>query len=67
MLYVITDERVSIQEDDQTKIISLFDIEEIISPIFYAVPFQILAYNIALFKNIDMDHPRNLAKSVTVE
>ncbi|ARC53444.1 glutamine--fructose-6-phosphate transaminase (isomerizing) [Candidatus Riesia pediculischaeffi] len=67
MLYILTDSRISIQEDTRTKIISFFNIEEIVSPIFYAIPFQLLAYDIALSKKIDIDRPRNLAKSVTVE
>ena len=38
-----------------------------LAPILYAVPLQLLAYHIALLRGCDVDQPRNLAKSVTVE
>jgi len=38
-----------------------------IAPIIYSVPLQLLAYHVALIKGTDVDKPRNLAKSVTVE
>ena len=41
--------------------------DNIISPIVYALPMQLLAYHVAVFKGTDVDQPRNLAKSVTVE
>jgi glucosamine--fructose-6-phosphate aminotransferase (isomerizing) len=43
------------------------DVPEIISPIVYALPIQLLAYYTAVFMGTDVDQPRNLAKSVTVE
>jgi glucosamine--fructose-6-phosphate aminotransferase (isomerizing) len=43
------------------------DVPEIISPIIYALPIQMLAYHTAVFMGTDVDQPRNLAKSVTVE
>ena len=42
-------------------------IEENLSPFILAVPLQLLAYHVALLKGCDIDKPRNLAKSVTVE
>lgn len=42
-------------------------IHEIVNPILMVIPMQLLAYNVALLKNLDIDMPRNLAKSVTVE
>ncbi len=42
-------------------------VEEYIAPIIFTVPLQLLAYHVALFKGTDVDQPRNLAKSVTVE
>jgi glucosamine--fructose-6-phosphate aminotransferase (isomerizing) len=42
-------------------------IEEILSPFILTIPIQLLAYHVALLKNCDIDKPRNLAKSVTVE
>ncbi|RVD51872.1 glutamine--fructose-6-phosphate transaminase (isomerizing), partial [Mesorhizobium sp. M7A.F.Ca.ET.027.03.2.1] len=47
--------------------IILPDVPEIISPIIYALPIQMLAYFTAVFMGTDVDQPRNLAKSVTVE
>ena len=47
--------------------IVLPDVPEIISPIVYALPIQMLAYYTAVFMGTDVDQPRNLAKSVTVE
>ena len=43
------------------------DIEEILQPILYTLPLQLLAYHISVLKGTDIDQPRNLAKSVTVE
>ena len=40
---------------------------EIISPILYSIPVQLIAYHTAVLKGTDVDQPRNLAKSVTVE
>ena len=42
-------------------------VDEITAPIFYTVPLQLLSYHVALIKGTDVDQPRNLAKSVTVE
>ena len=50
-----------------TERIVLPDIPEIIAPIVYALPIQMLAYYTAVFMGTDVDQPRNLAKSVTVE
>jgi glucosamine--fructose-6-phosphate aminotransferase (isomerizing) len=42
-------------------------VDPIVAPILYAVPIQLLAYHTAVLKGTDVDQPRNLAKSVTVE
>nr|WP_314741847.1 glutamine--fructose-6-phosphate transaminase (isomerizing) [uncultured Haemophilus sp.] len=42
-------------------------VDEVTAPIFYTVPLQLLSYHVALIKGTDVDQPRNLAKSVTVE
>ena len=49
------------------KIIRLPTVPDVISPIIYTVPLQLLAYHVAIIKGTDVDQPRNLAKSVTVE
>ena len=43
------------------------DVDPVIAPILYTVPVQLLAYYTAVAKGTDIDQPRNLAKSVTVE
>lgn len=52
---------------DAMSTIVLPDIPEIIAPLIYAIPIQLLAYHTAVFMGTDVDQPRNLAKSVTVE
>ncbi len=41
--------------------------DNLLSPLLFTIPLQLLAYHVALLKNCDIDKPRNLAKSVTVE
>ena len=41
--------------------------DPLVAPLIYAVPVQLLAYHVAVLKGTDVDQPRNLAKSVTVE
>ncbi|MFT6430292.1 MAG: glucosamine--fructose-6-phosphate aminotransferase (isomerizing) [Halopseudomonas sp.] len=59
----------TVEESDQSnhEIISLPWVEDTISPILYTIPLQLLSYHVALVKGTDVDKPRNLAKSVTVE
>ncbi|MBE20007.1 MAG: glutamine--fructose-6-phosphate transaminase (isomerizing) [Gammaproteobacteria bacterium] len=54
-------------EDTVTKFIELPEIPELIAPIIYTIPLQLLSYHVAILKGTDIDQPRNLAKSVTVE
>lgn len=42
-------------------------VDEVIAPIVYTLPLQLLSYHVAIIKGTDVDQPRNLAKSVTVE
>ncbi|MFV9997747.1 MAG: glutamine--fructose-6-phosphate transaminase (isomerizing) [Arsenophonus endosymbiont of Dermacentor nuttalli] len=67
LLYVFADKDAGFVDSENMKIISLPHVEELIAPIFYTVPFQLLSYYVALIKGTDVDQPRNLAKSVTVE
>ena len=56
------------QLKDYTKeIVFIPEIEETFSPLLTIIPLQLLAYHIAVLKGYDVDKPRNLAKSVTVE
>lgn len=66
-LYVFAEQDAGFVDDENMKIIPLPHVEEIIAPIYYTVPLQLLAYHVALIKGTDVDQPRNLAKSVTVE
>ncbi|WP_457913669.1 glutamine--fructose-6-phosphate transaminase (isomerizing) [Candidatus Gillettellia adelgis] len=66
-LYVFTDEDAGFSSSKGMVIVPLPYIEEIVAPIFYTVPLQLLSYYVALIKGTDVDQPRNLAKSVTVE
>ncbi|MCW3474791.1 glutamine--fructose-6-phosphate transaminase (isomerizing) [Limobrevibacterium gyesilva] len=50
-----------------TETVVLPDVDPFVAPILYAVPMQLLAYLVAVLKGTDVDQPRNLAKSVTVE
>jgi len=67
-IVLITDARGAAQASmDTMETIILPDMPEIITPIVYALPIQMLAYYTAVFMGTDVDQPRNLAKSVTVE
>ena len=66
-LYVFADQDAGFTSSENMHIIPMPHVEEVIAPIFYTVPLQLLAYHVALIKGTDVDQPRNLAKSVTVE
>lgn len=67
LVYIFTEKNVKFIRSKSVKIIQLPFIEDLISPIFYTIPFQLLSYYVALIKGKNIDQPRNLAKSVTVE
>ncbi|MCC5881505.1 MAG: SIS domain-containing protein, partial [Halomonas sp.] len=66
-LYVFADERVGLEEEDGVRVLFLPHVHEALAPILYTVPLQLLSYHVAVLKGTDVDQPRNLAKSVTVE
>ena len=66
-LYVFTDTEVEIEETADVRTVKITPVHDCIAPIVYTVPLQLLAYHIAVMKGADIDQPRNLAKSVTVE
>ncbi|WP_025733267.1 glutamine--fructose-6-phosphate transaminase (isomerizing) [Carnimonas nigrificans] len=66
-LFVFANEAVGIQESDGVTVFSLTDVDDQLAPIIYTIPLQLLAYHIAVMRGTDVDQPRNLAKSVTVE
>ena len=66
-LFIFADSKSGIQEDDGIHVIHLPEVNELLAPIVYTIPMQLLSYHVAVIKGTDVDKPRNLAKSVTVE
>jgi len=66
-LYVFADSEVEIEASPGIYIIKIASVDDLIAPIIYTVPLQLFAYHVAVLKGADVDQPRNLAKSVTVE
>jgi glutamine---fructose-6-phosphate transaminase (isomerizing) len=67
VLYVFADEALHFDADATTKVMNIVSCEDETSPIIHTIPLQLLAYHVAILKGTDVDQPRNLAKSVTVE
>lgn len=66
-LFVFADESIGYQSGKGLKVINVPRCSEVLAPIVFTVPLQLLSYYVAITKGTDVDHPRNLAKSVTVE
>ena len=66
-LFVFADESIGYQSEKGLKVINVPRCSEVLAPIVFTVPLQLLSYYVAITKGTDVDHPRNLAKSVTVE
>ncbi|WP_277589904.1 glutamine--fructose-6-phosphate transaminase (isomerizing) [Pseudomonas chlororaphis] len=66
-LIVFADEQAGMTNGEGTHVIHMPHIHDILSPILYTIPLQLLSYYVAVLKGTDVDQPRNLAKSVTVE
>ena len=66
-LYVFADKNAHVKEGEGIHVLNMPAIPETISPIVYTVPLQLLSYHVAVLRGTDVDQPRNLAKSVTVE
>ena len=67
IMYVFADRDARFKSDDSMRVINLAHVDELIAPIIYTLPLQLLSYYVAIIKGTDVDQPRNLAKSVTVE
>jgi len=67
LMYVFADSDANFSSDDTCKVINVPVCDDIIAPIVYTLPLQLLSYYVAIIKGTDVDQPRNLAKSVTVE
>lgn len=66
-LFVFADVESGLESDEETMVLNVAPVNNYIAPVLYVVPLQLLAYHVALIKGTDIDKPRNLAKSVTVE
>ncbi len=66
-LIVFADTRAEMESGDGIQIFDISPVEDEIAPIVFTIPLQLLSYHVALIKGTDVDQPRNLAKSVTVE
>jgi len=66
-LYVFADAETGIRSEDGVIVLQMPHADRLIAPIVYTVPLQLLAYHVAVLRGTDVDQPRNLAKSVTVE
>jgi glucosamine--fructose-6-phosphate aminotransferase (isomerizing) len=66
-LIVFMDETLASESDKNIQIVKVPQVGNEISPMIYTIPLQLLSYHVAVLKGTDVDQPRNLAKSVTVE
>lgn len=66
-LFVFADEGVGLEASEGIRVLRLPRVHEALAPIVYTLPLQLLSYHVAVLKGTDVDQPRNLAKSVTVE
>jgi glucosamine--fructose-6-phosphate aminotransferase (isomerizing) len=66
-LYVFADAKAGFVDEPGVHVLPMPHVPEVLNPIIYTVALQLLAYHVALQKGTDVDKPRNLAKSVTVE
>lgn len=67
IMYVFADKDAHFKSDDTMRVINVPHCDPAIAPIIYTLPLQLLSYYVAVIKGTDVDQPRNLAKSVTVE
>jgi glucosamine--fructose-6-phosphate aminotransferase (isomerizing) len=67
VLYVFADHKVMITPEVGLKVFAMPSVADEVAPIVYTIPLQLLSYHVAVIKGTDVDQPRNLAKSVTVE
>ena len=66
-LLVFADEQAGMSNGEGTHVVNMPHIHDALAPILYTIPLQLLSYYVAVLKGTDVDQPRNLAKSVTVE
>jgi glucosamine--fructose-6-phosphate aminotransferase (isomerizing) len=66
-IYVFASVATSLLGLKGVEVLRLPEVEDFMTPMLYTIPLQLLAYHVALLRGTDLDQPRNLAKSVTVE
>jgi glutamine---fructose-6-phosphate transaminase (isomerizing) len=66
-LIVFADFHVPLEDGEGVTVVRLPETDDLIDPLIFTIPLQLLAYHVAVLKGTDVDQPRNLAKSVTVE
>jgi glucosamine--fructose-6-phosphate aminotransferase (isomerizing) len=66
-LFVFADKAAGVHSEEGLNVLEVPSVHAITAPIVYTVPLQLLSYHVAVLKGTDVDQPRNLAKSVTVE
>ncbi|MFT5447540.1 MAG: glucosamine--fructose-6-phosphate aminotransferase (isomerizing) [Gammaproteobacteria bacterium] len=66
-LYVFADHQAGVRAGENVHVMEISETGPNVTPIVYTIPLQLLAYHVAVLKGTDVDQPRNLAKSVTVE
>ena len=67
IIYVFADKDSAFESDETMRVINVNHVDDVIAPVVYTIPLQLLSYYVAVIKGTDVDQPRNLAKSVTVE
>ena len=67
IMYVFADSEARFESDETMTVLEVPHCDPLIAPLIYTIPLQLLSYHVALIKGTDVDQPRNLAKSVTVE
>ena len=67
LVYIFTNKKMNLKKNDKTNIIPMPACGHFIAPLVYVIPMQLLSYYVAINKKTNIDQPRNLAKSVTVE
>jgi len=66
-LIVFADETIEVKSEDNVFVMTVTPTENEMAPVIFTIPLQLLSYHVAIIKGTDVDQPRNLAKSVTVE
>ena len=66
-LIVFADQHAGVESTPEMQVVPIAPVDDCIAPMIFTAPLQLLAYHVAILKGTDVDQPRNLAKSVTVE